>query len=93
MRFMVFVKGDERYEAGEMPEREELAEMGKFNEELVKAGVIHLLPAVRGDLLSKLGRVGEARDEFERAAALTRNGSERTVLLERAAALVASGAA
>jgi RNA polymerase sigma factor (sigma-70 family) len=47
----------------------------------------HLLPAVRGDLLSKLGRVGEARAEFERAAALTRNGSERTVLLERAAAL------
>jgi RNA polymerase sigma factor (sigma-70 family) len=47
----------------------------------------HLLPAVRGDLLSKLGRVGEARAEFERAAALTRNGSERTVLLERAAGL------
>jgi RNA polymerase sigma-70 factor, ECF subfamily len=47
----------------------------------------HLLPAVRGDLLSKLGRAGEAQDEFERAAALTRNGSERTVLLERAAAL------
>jgi len=53
----------------------------------------HLLPAVRGDLLSKLGRVGEARDEFERAAALTRNGSERTVLLERAAALAACGVA
>jgi RNA polymerase sigma factor (sigma-70 family) len=50
----------------------------------------HLLPAVRGDLLSKLGRAGEAQDEFERAAALTRNGSERTVLLERAAALAAA---
>jgi RNA polymerase sigma factor (sigma-70 family) len=52
----------------------------------------HLLPAVRGDLLAKLGRAGEAHDEFERAAALTRNGSERTVLLERAAALAAATA-
>jgi hypothetical protein len=40
MRFMVFVKGDERYEAGAMPSQDELAEMGKFNEELVKAGVM-----------------------------------------------------
>jgi RNA polymerase sigma factor (sigma-70 family) len=46
----------------------------------------HLLPAVRGDLLAKLGRDNEAHDEFERAAALTRNERERTVLLERAAA-------
>jgi predicted RNA polymerase sigma factor len=46
----------------------------------------HLLPAVRGDLLAKLGRSREARDEFERAASLTRNGRERTLLLERAAA-------
>jgi predicted RNA polymerase sigma factor len=45
----------------------------------------HLLPAVRGDLLSKLGRPGEARSEFERAASLTRNARERDVLLERAA--------
>jgi RNA polymerase sigma factor (sigma-70 family) len=45
----------------------------------------HLLPAVRGDLLSKLGRAREAHGEFERAATLTRNGAERTVLLERAA--------
>jgi RNA polymerase sigma-70 factor (ECF subfamily) len=45
----------------------------------------HLLPSVRGDLLSKLGRFDEAREEFERAAALTRNGRERTLLLERAA--------
>lgn len=45
----------------------------------------HLLPSVRGDLLAKLGRAGEARAEFERAAALTRNESERTVLLRRAA--------
>jgi RNA polymerase sigma factor (sigma-70 family) len=46
----------------------------------------HLLPAVRGDLLVKLGRFDEARAEFERAASLTRNSRERTLLLERAAA-------
>lgn len=46
----------------------------------------HLLPSVRGDFLSKLGRFEEARAEFERAAALTRNARERELLLERAAA-------
>ena len=46
----------------------------------------HLLPSVRGDLLAKLGRSDEARAEFERAAALTRNARERTLLLSRAAA-------
>jgi RNA polymerase sigma-70 factor (ECF subfamily) len=46
----------------------------------------HLLPAVRGDLLAKLGRAQEARAEFERAAAMTRNARERELLLERAAA-------
>jgi RNA polymerase sigma factor (sigma-70 family) len=45
----------------------------------------HLLPAVRGDLLEKLGRREEARIEFERAAALTENARERDVLLARAA--------
>jgi RNA polymerase sigma-70 factor, ECF subfamily len=45
----------------------------------------HLLPSVRGDLLSKLGRFEEARDEFTRAASLTRNARERRVLLARAA--------
>jgi len=45
----------------------------------------HLLPSVRGDLLAKLGRFDEARDEFQRAASLTRNERERTLLLERAA--------
>jgi predicted RNA polymerase sigma factor len=44
----------------------------------------HLLPAVRGDLLSKLGRHDEARPEFERAASLTRNSRERALLVERA---------
>jgi RNA polymerase sigma factor (sigma-70 family) len=46
----------------------------------------HLLPSVRGDFLAKLGRVAEARAEFERAASLTRNSRERTLLLDRAAA-------
>ncbi|MEO6087407.1 MAG: RNA polymerase sigma factor [Umezawaea sp.] len=46
----------------------------------------HLLPSVRGDFLSKLGRTAEARAEFERAASLTRNSRERTLLLDRAAA-------
>lgn len=46
----------------------------------------HLLPAVRGDILSRLGRAAEARAEFQRAAALTRNERERDVLLARARA-------
>ncbi len=44
----------------------------------------HLLPCVRGDLLAKLGRSDEARVEFERAAALTRNARERNLMLARA---------
>jgi len=49
----------------------------------------HLLPSVRGDLLKKLGRLNEARTEFERAAALTRNARERDLLMERARACMA----
>ncbi|NBD24243.1 RNA polymerase sigma factor [Paenibacillus glycinis] len=45
----------------------------------------HLLPSVRGDLLAKLGRGAEARIEFERAAALTRNEREQALLRKRAA--------
>jgi RNA polymerase sigma factor (sigma-70 family) len=45
----------------------------------------HLLPSVRADLLKKMGRVDEARAEFERAASLTRNERERELLLARAA--------
>lgn len=44
----------------------------------------HLLPAVRGDFLMRLGRLEEARKEIERAASLTRNERERALLLERA---------
>lgn len=46
----------------------------------------HLLPSVRGDLLYKLGRMDEAREEFLRAATLTRNEREKTFLRDRAAA-------
>jgi predicted RNA polymerase sigma factor len=47
----------------------------------------HLFPAVRADLLIKLGRATEARAELERAASLTRNERERALLLERAEGL------
>jgi RNA polymerase sigma-70 factor, ECF subfamily len=50
----------------------------------------HLLPSVRGDLLRKLGRLEEARVEFERAATLTRNARERELLLDRARACTPS---
>jgi RNA polymerase sigma factor (sigma-70 family) len=50
-----------------------------------RLGDYHLLPSVRGDLLARLGRSAEASQEFARAAALARNGRERTLLLERAA--------
>jgi RNA polymerase sigma factor (sigma-70 family) len=46
----------------------------------------HLLPSVRGDLLLRLGRPAEARDEFVRAADLCENGPERELLLSRAVA-------
>jgi RNA polymerase sigma factor (sigma-70 family) len=45
-----------------------------------------LLPAVRGDLLARLGRTAEARREFQRAASMTRNASQRTLFEARAAA-------
>ena len=53
----------------------------------------HLLPAVRGDLLRKLGRFEEASAEFERAASLTQNARERELLKRRAAECVAEGMA
>jgi len=44
----------------------------------------HLLPSARGDFLKKLGRLEEARAEFERAASMTQNSRERDLLLQRA---------
>jgi len=52
----------------------------------------HLLPSVRGDFLWKLGRNGEARTEFDRAAAMTHNARERELLLGRAAACAEAAA-
>ena len=46
----------------------------------------HLLPSVRADLLQKLGRFEEARNEFTRASTLTRNTRERDLLTARASA-------
>ena len=51
----------------------------------------HLLPSVRGDLLFKLGRLAEARAEFERAAGLTQNVREQQLLQSRAAACANTG--
>jgi predicted RNA polymerase sigma factor len=45
----------------------------------------HLLPSARADLLERLGRIDEARAEFERAASLAVNARQRKRLLERAA--------
>jgi RNA polymerase sigma factor (sigma-70 family) len=62
-------------------------------DELVARGALdgyHLLPAVRGDLLEKLGRRSESKAEFELAASLTRNQREREVLLGRAGALASA---
>src|SRR5438874_4758884 len=56
-------------------------------------GSYYLLPAVRGDLLRKLGRYEEARAEFEHAASLTANVRERELLLRRAAECAAEGMA
>jgi len=52
----------------------------------------HLLPAVRADLLRKVGRLSEAQSEFARAAALAQNSRERTLLLTRAASCAAGTA-
>lgn len=67
-----------------------LALVDELTREAALAGY-HLLPAVRGDLLAKLGRLDEARAAFERAASLTRNARERELLLGRAAASVTPG--
>ncbi|WTG51868.1 RNA polymerase sigma factor [Actinacidiphila glaucinigra] len=64
--------------------REGLAVVDRLTDEPALRGY-HLLPSVRGDLLERLGRHAEAREEFLRAASLTRNERERTLLVERAA--------
>jgi RNA polymerase sigma factor (sigma-70 family) len=61
-------------------------------DELADSGALdgyHLLPAVRADLLARVGREQEARAELERAAAMTENARERALMLRRAATLAA----
>ena len=62
MRFMVIVKADKNSEAGVMPSREILTAMGKFNEELVKAGVMLAGEGLHPTL------EGQARPVFRRKA-------------------------
>ena len=65
MRFMVIVKADKDSEAGVLPSRELLAEMGKFNEELAKAGVM---------------LAGEGLQASSKGARVKFSGSKRTVI-------------
>ncbi|MGZ4121062.1 MAG: YciI family protein [Actinomycetota bacterium] len=65
MRFMVIVKGNEESEAGVLPSQEILAEMGKYNEELVKAGVM---------------LAGEGLHPTSKGARVRFEGSKRTVI-------------
>ncbi len=87
MRFLSIYKTAER---GVPPTQEEMATMGKLIEDGMKAGFLlaveGCLPSAAGDLLAKLGRLDEARAEFERAASLTRNAREHELLLDRARA-------
>jgi hypothetical protein len=66
MRFLVMVKGNKGYEAGAMPTEQELTEMGKFNDELVKAGVMlageGLQPSAKGTRISYAGSKRTVRD-------------------------------
>src|SRR6266699_1017412 len=66
MRFLVMVKGNKDYEAGAMPTQQELTEMGKFNDELVKAGVMlageGLQPSAKGARISYVGSKRTVRD-------------------------------
>jgi len=64
MRFLVMVKGNTDYEAGAMPSEQELTEMGKFNDELVKAG----------DMLA-----GEGLQPSSKGARISYSGGKRTV--------------
>jgi hypothetical protein len=65
MRFMVIVKADKKSEAGVMPDQKLLAEMGKYNEELVKAGVM---------------LAGEGLHPSSKGARVRFSGSKRTVI-------------
>ena len=65
MRFMMIVKGDDRSEAGVLPTEQELAEMAKYNEQLVKAGVM---------------LAGEGLQSSSKGAKVRFDGSKRSVI-------------
>src|SRR5436190_15214668 len=65
MRFLVIVKGNQKYEAGAMPTEQELTEMGQFNDELVKAGVM---------------LAGEGLHPSSKGARIRFSGAKRTVI-------------
>jgi hypothetical protein len=65
MRFMIMIKADRHSEAGEMPSEQLLADMGRFNEELVKAGVM---------------QAGEGLQPSSKGARVTFSGKERKVV-------------
>jgi hypothetical protein len=65
MRFMVIIKADASFEAGEMPSERLLTEMGKYNEELVRAGVL---------------LAGEGLHPSSKGARIRISGSKRTVV-------------
>jgi hypothetical protein len=66
MRFLVIVKGNNDYEAGAMPTQQELTDMGKFNDELVKAGIMlageGLQPSAKGARIAYSGTNRTVRD-------------------------------
>jgi hypothetical protein len=66
MRFLVIVKGNKDYEAGAMPTEQELTDMGKFNDELVKAGIMlageGLQPSAKGARIAYSGSKRTVRD-------------------------------
>ena len=75
MRFMVIVKGSDRYEAGQLPSQKLLSDMGKFNEELVKAGVMEagegLQPSRKGARIQfKAGKPSATDGPFAEAKEL-----------------------
>jgi hypothetical protein len=65
MRFMVIVKASKESEAGELPSQKDLADMGKYNEELAKAGVM---------------LAGEGLQASSKGARVRFSGSKRTVI-------------
>lgn len=80
MRFIVLVKGDKNYEAGALPSAELLDEMGKFNEELVKAGVILAGEGLSAELEGRTREIRGRKEDCHRWALRRVEGAGRGVL-------------